>query len=280
MEAIRGAVQRVETALHRGPEGPASPHGVDRQLLEKLQWHRGYTRIAEQPVPDEELAKNSLLHPSLYSREGTAAIRLSAPSLAGIVHMHRGGRFEGHIFGIKGGIAEHYHQARGEETYGLPISDEYEVPEGWRSDFEGHSLVATRDPWNIQEVDRHSIDHADLIAAWSGLNLKKFSEPDGGLKEASPSLLGTEAIYMEFREVKDPHLHSGILKHLSGEHIGGIVALRTYDWEYYLSLGGSRSHLGLPLPQNKEETDERSVIAFENGEIIWTPSEGFSYSLR
>jgi hypothetical protein len=57
---------------------------------------------------------------------------------AGVIIWHRDGRFAGRSFEVHGAIGQLYQSLGGTNSWlGFPVSDEYSVPGGRRSDFEG-----------------------------------------------------------------------------------------------------------------------------------------------
>ena len=61
---------------------------------------------------------------------------------AGVIIWHANGRFAGRSFEVHGAIGQLYQSLGGTNSYlGFPVSDEYSVPGGRRSDFEGGYII-------------------------------------------------------------------------------------------------------------------------------------------
>lgn len=255
--------------------------GRERKLLEKLQWHRGLGRVETLPIPPQEIDKFRYF-PRITSTYGTNAKGILYTEGHGAVFEHQSGRYKGLVVGVKGGILDRYREMGGPVSYlGLPISDEQETPEGWRSDFEEGSLVVTKEPWRIQQIGRRDQEDADFSARWSELDLKRVTEPMGETQKAAPSFKGTQGVYREFKDMTtDQLVRHAIILHTSGNNAGKMVYVYGYDYEYYLSQGGTRLELGFPLPTPKVEMPGRTVTKFEGGDIVWTQDHGFSTQLK
>ncbi len=253
----------------------------DRGLFDKLEWHRGYERICNSPLPTDLVVQRGLLLPKIRSITGTTARGVVDMENSGEVFRHLTGRYSNFLFGVKGGFHEHYYKAGLANSHlGLPISDEYETPEGWQQNFEaGTVAIARTNPSRVDELPQISIERADMLAVWSAMNLKRTTEPVDDVKVASPSKYGSSALYTEFRDQVTNQRH-GLVRHNSGPFKWSLVYLDGWDWEYYLSIGGTNSEIGLPLPVAKVETDLESMIICEGGEIVWTREAGYSVRVR
>lgn len=276
---VDAGIHTVETGV-RELAKVVSP--VDRDLVKKLHWYRGSSRIAEDTITDKKIRGSSVYLSHLEPTLGTSASALLSSDLAGWAYKHKSGRYKGYVTGGKGGLGWHYQDWEDlRSDLGLPVSDEYEVSGGWRQDFERASLVASDNPWKIDRVATRQIDEADILAYWSTTGGKRFSEPLEMLYRAKPSRFGSEGVYMEFRDATNPnlHLHHAIIKITVGQR-PGMVAFDLSEWQYYQSLGGTESALGFPLPMTKDVFDGETVIDFEGGEISYNPQDGFQHKVR
>lgn len=253
-----------------------------QRLLDKIQWHRGFGRVDKSPLDFHELVETAKYLDHVSSTTGVEARALILPESHAAVFQLLNGRHAGTVLGVKGGIFDHYRAMGGPSSHlGLPITDEYEMEDLWRSDFEGGSIIADKNPFRFRVVDPPAFPQSEILADWSKRDLKKTLEPIANVNTTPRSIYGTEGYLMEFREAeREDELRHALFYHASGPHAGRIAQVYGWDYDYYSVLGGTSSELGFPLPGAKKVEQDKITIGFEGGTIIWTPQNGFSHHVN
>jgi len=260
--------------------------GLNPKLVAKLNWHRNFDHrdeVGNRRVPD--LVKSELLYAlstkKVRTHFGTKAdlLQLGFTELAA---EHKSGVFGGHVFGVQGDIGRYYQNIGGASSeLGLPVSDEYIFADGVRSDFQGGSLFLPNYASTVQKENGWNRDTQKMLAIWSNNDLKKITEPEVPTQEAAPSPQGTEGLYMTLKDSNDSEQERHLLiLHKSGKYVNSVVYVNCWDNRYYNLIGGTASRLGFPIPKIGVRESDRTIMPFEGGNLIWTPSAGQRHSIK